>query len=51
MGEYYPCRMKPTPAFEQKVINLLGNESAGDWGTYNPNTCVIQSKAGDADGN
>jgi hypothetical protein len=27
------------------VLDLLGTESAGDWGTYNPRTCVIESLA------
>ncbi len=45
MGEFYPCRVRPTPPFEQRVLDLLGTESAGDWGTYNPRTCVIESLA------
>jgi hypothetical protein len=45
MGEFYPCRVRPTPPFEQRVLDLLGSESAGDWGTYNPRTCVIESLA------
>lgn len=44
MGEFYPCRIRPTPPFEQCVLDLLGRESAGDWGVYNPRTCVIESR-------
>jgi len=50
MGEYYPCRSRPTPPFAQAVLDLLGSESAGDWGLYNPRTCVIESRSRDGTG-